>query len=186
MSGETESNVSGWTTDTLHEFTRQQLDDLRTMLDERYATQTKAIDAAFSAQQLAMQTALTAADRAVQAALQAAERAVTKAEVAAEKRFESMNEFRGQLADQAATFVTRHESELKFDNLALVVNTLERGLSDKRDALSQRIESQASRVDLMQGAKLGFHSGWLYLIGGAGLLGTLTSMAVAIYIATKR
>ncbi len=37
-----------------------QLDDMRRMLQERYETQTKAVDAAFLAQQTAMQTALGA------------------------------------------------------------------------------------------------------------------------------
>ncbi len=75
--------MSDWTVDTL-----------KVMLDERYATQTKAVDAAFLAQQTAMQTALTAAERAVQTALLSAEKAVTKAEVAADKRFDLLNELR--------------------------------------------------------------------------------------------
>lgn len=37
--------------------------------------------------------------------------AVLKAEDASEKRFESVNEFRAQLNDQATTFVTRRELE---------------------------------------------------------------------------
>lgn len=56
-------------------------------------------------------------DRAVQAALNAAEKAVTKAENASEKRFDAVNEFRAQLADQAATFMPRSEAELQFSNL---------------------------------------------------------------------
>lgn len=60
-----------------------QIDSLRTMLNERYETQTKALDAAFRAQQEAMQVALAAA-----------EKAVNKAEVAADKRFELLNELR--------------------------------------------------------------------------------------------
>jgi hypothetical protein len=50
-----------------------------------------------------------AAKEAVQAALVSAEKAVGKAEVATEKRFESVNEFRAQLSDQAAHFSTRDE-----------------------------------------------------------------------------
>jgi len=42
MSGETEREVSGWTTDTLREHMQRQLDDLRRSLDERYLTQTQA------------------------------------------------------------------------------------------------------------------------------------------------
>ena len=56
-------------------------------------------------------------DRAVQAALNAAEKAVTKAETASEKRFDAVNEFRAQLADQAQTFIPRAEAELQFANL---------------------------------------------------------------------
>ena len=121
MSGETESNVSGWTTDTLHlhvlarfvlerDVMQKQLDDLIVMLDERYGTQTKAVDAAFLAQQTAMQTALTAAERAVQTALLSAEKAVGKAELAADKRFEAVNGFREQLNSQASMFITRAEA----------------------------------------------------------------------------
>lgn len=58
MPGETEDRVSAWTTDTLHMYMQRQLDDMRRMLDERYATQTKAVDAAFAAQQLALAAGL--------------------------------------------------------------------------------------------------------------------------------
>jgi len=109
MSGETENAVSGWTTDTLKSYMEAQITSLRSALDERYATQTKATDAAFVAQQTAMRTAFDAADKAVQAALAAAEKAAKKAEDAADKRFDAVNEFRGQLADQAATLLSRVE-----------------------------------------------------------------------------
>jgi hypothetical protein len=48
-------------------------------------------------------------DEATKTALASAEKAVNKAEAAAEKRFEAVNEFRGTLSDQAATFITRTE-----------------------------------------------------------------------------
>ena len=133
MSGETEDSVSGWTVDTLRahferrfydqrEVTHREIDDLRAMLQERYATQTKAVDAAFASQQLAMQTAMTAAETAVGKALESAEKAVVKAETAAEKRFEATNEFRGQLADQASTFMPRQEAE---GSIARVIDRIE-------------------------------------------------------------
>lgn len=52
--------------------TQRQLDDFRNLLDERYTTQTKALDAAFLS----------------------AEKAVSKAETSADKRFELLNELR--------------------------------------------------------------------------------------------
>lgn len=66
MSGEPETAVSGWTVDTLRAHFQRQFDDMQRMLDERYATQVKAVDAAFLAQQTAMQTALSAAEKAVE------------------------------------------------------------------------------------------------------------------------
>jgi hypothetical protein len=47
--------------------------------------------------------------KAIDAALAAAEKAVTKAEVATEKRFDSVNEFRKTLSDQAGSFMQRGE-----------------------------------------------------------------------------
>lgn len=61
---------------------------------------------------------LAAQDKAVQIAMIASEKAVVKAEVAAEKRFEATNEFRGQLADQALTFMPRVEAEQRIGALA--------------------------------------------------------------------
>ena len=74
------------------------VDTLKSLMDERHATQSKALDAAF-----------VAAEKAVQVALESAEKAVSKAELAADKRFESVNEFRATLQDQQGTFVTRVE-----------------------------------------------------------------------------
>ena len=93
---------SPWTVDALQKYTVQRIDDLVMLLDERHQAQSKAIEAAFMAQQSAMRTAFDAADKAVQAALTAVEKASDRAEAASDKRFESVNEFPGQLADQAA------------------------------------------------------------------------------------
>lgn len=75
--------AGGWTLDTLREHFQRQHEDLRSMLDERYRTQTDAVRAAFAAQETA-----------VNAALLSQEKAVVKAEVAADKRFDLLNELR--------------------------------------------------------------------------------------------
>jgi hypothetical protein len=152
VSGETEASVSGWTVDTLREYIMQRLTDMRGMLDERYATQTKALDAAFLAQQTAMRTALEAAEKAVQAALVSAGTAVVKAEVAAEKRFESVNEFRAQLTDQAATFVSRVENDTRLGALAEKLDTETKRNSTTINEVELRL---TSRLDLMTGRATG-------------------------------
>jgi len=144
--GETGEDVSGWTVDTLAVFLQRQLDDMRVMLNERYSTQTKAVDAAFVAQQTAMQTALTAAERAVATAMLAAEKAVDKAEDAAAKRFEAVNEFRGQLADQAASFMPRLEANARVD------------------ALENQIGELKERLDKSQGRSVGLDKAWGYIV----------------------
>lgn len=69
----------------------------------------KVLEAVCNERERASNQRFESQDRAVSAALAAAEKAVAKAEIAAEKRFDAVNEFRGQLKDQAATFVTRTE-----------------------------------------------------------------------------
>jgi hypothetical protein len=58
-------------------------------------------------------------------ALEAADKAVTKAEVAAEKRFDALNEIRGQLADQIARFVPREVVDATLSQMEQRLNTLE-------------------------------------------------------------
>ncbi len=78
----------------------------------------------FDAQQKAVQDALQAAEKAVSAALANADRAVLKAESAAEKRFESVNEFRNTLSDQATLLLTRAEAEARFNAISDKMGTL--------------------------------------------------------------
>jgi predicted lysophospholipase L1 biosynthesis ABC-type transport system permease subunit len=93
---------SGWTIDTAH----QHLLDLITANDRRY--EQRFIDS----------------KEAVQAALVAADRATSKAEESQEKRNEGMNEFRGQLKDQAGTFITRTELYAALVAMAAVVTAI--------------------------------------------------------------
>jgi hypothetical protein len=137
VSGETEENVSGWTVDTLRLSLEAQISHMRFMLQERYETQTKAVEAAFRAQETAMAAALTSAEKAVQTALAAAEKAVVKAEIAAEKRFDGANEFRGQMNDMIATLMPRREAEQRIDQL-----------HEKNTTTAVRLESLTTRGEL--------------------------------------
>ena len=74
------------------------------------------------------------------------------------------NEFRGQLSDQQATFITRTEALSR-----------DQANADKTDAL-------AARADRTEGRSGGLNSGWGYLIGAIGLLATI----IMIFFALKR
>jgi len=134
--------------------------DLR--YQQRFDAAGAAVQAAFTAQQTATQTALTAAEKAVAAALAAADRAVSKAELAYEKRFESVNEFRATLTDQATKFASKAEVELANANLLDKIDG-PLGVARRFDAFMGRNlgmeESHKTNVSTNQwvvGALLGF------------------------------
>ena len=137
MSGETEKAPSGWTTDTLKEY-----------VDQRFRDGEKSVEAA-----------VAASDKATSVAMTAEQRAVAKAEAASEKRFESVNEFRQTLTDQAATFMPRSEAQ--------VLN----------QALAEKVDLQAARLDKLEGRSAGI--GWTgaLIVGGIGILGTIIIIA---------
>ena len=141
MSGETEDQVSGWTTDTLHAHLNGRIADQRAYFEARLAALTGLLDERHHAQ-----------SQAVAAALLSAEKAVGKAETAAEKRFDAVNEFRAQLADQASTFMPRSESEAR------------------ASALAEKVDALDKRLDKAEGRTSGSTATWGYLVAGVGLL----------------
>jgi hypothetical protein len=78
-------------------------------LQELMEAKIVALDRVTDAKFVTLRTLLDSQAEKVALALDSADKAVTKAETAAEKRFESVNEFRGQLTDQAAVFISRPE-----------------------------------------------------------------------------
>jgi hypothetical protein len=137
-----------WTVEMLREYLQRQIDDLRMMLDERYATQTKALDAAFASQQIATQTAILSQERAVQTAMSASEKAVAKAETAAEKRFEALNEFRGAVQDIVSQQMPRGEAEARFTILGEKISELKTvAAGSDGSAAGSRVTRTEARLD---------------------------------------
>jgi len=66
--------------------------------------------ALINAQREDLSRAIRDTQETAKAALAASEKAIEKAERANEKRFESVNEFRATLTDQAARFITRKDA----------------------------------------------------------------------------
>lgn len=109
-----------------------------------------------------------ATDKAMSAALAAAQAAVTKAEVANEKRFESVNEFRAQLADQTRDLLTRREYEANHAALMRRMEVVEKIAA--RD--SGMAAGDADRRERSQ---------WS-LTTGLAALGVLISLVVAVVV----
>jgi hypothetical protein len=121
---------------------------LREYVDMRFAAAEAAVDKALSAANKALEVrtetldrefrehleqvrhenalAFHNADKAVQAALASAEKAVNKAETADNKRFDSVNEFRSTLSDQAAQLMPRAESEIRMTAMHAKMDSMQR------------------------------------------------------------
>lgn len=99
-----------------------------------------------------------AAENSVAAALSAADRAVAKAEAASERRFDSVNEFRSTLADQARLLMPRSETEQALH-----------AINDKLDTLSARLNQRDDRGS-------GRGEIWAYLTGAVGIFALVVSI----------
>ena len=110
---------------------------------QRFEAQQKAVDAALASAEKAVAAALVAQDKATaaafaaqgkatDAAFAAANEAVKTAQQANDKRLDSVNEFRGQLRDQAGTLATRAEVEVQFKSMGDKLNELSKGLTEMR------------------------------------------------------
>jgi len=111
----------------------------------------KRVDQRFEQNDKALQAALLAAKEAVAAALTAAKEAVDKAETAAGKRFEATNEFRGQLSDQAAQFMSREVADAQFRELRNLVSELQRRTDIAEGKLSGGRETNANLYAFVAG-----------------------------------
>lgn len=89
------------------------------------------------------------------------DRAVQKLETATEKRFEGVNEFRAQLADQQRTLMPRQESELR-------MNAQDRVIDDLR-----------IRLTTLEGRRAGVVGGWGWAVA-------VVMLAFAVYAVLTR
>lgn len=143
--------VSGWTVDTLHSNFIVAVGNLRTMMDER----DKRYEQRFLAQEQAVKIALDAVtrefhehllqvERETRAAFESSEKAILKAENASEKRFESVNEFRAQLAAQARDLMPRLETEQRMDSMTKELNTLTDRINQNTGRVAEESRRQAN------------------------------------------
>lgn len=87
----------------------RRFEELDRRYQDRFLAQEQAMSTALIAADKAVAAALIAAEKAVATALEAAARSADKLSEATAERFASVNEFRGQLADQTAQFPSRSD-----------------------------------------------------------------------------
>lgn len=151
-------------TDTGHVWRgpRDDVGTLRAELLAMFQEHDRRYEQRFIAQQEAIQAALLAQKEAVNAALVAADRAVIKAETASEKRFQGVNEFLGQLSDQAQTFLPRQEAGARFD------------------AITEKIDGISKVLATLDGRDKGVTSSWAFATALIGMLLGLAGIALGL------
>lgn len=130
MSGETERNISGWTTDTLKDHLSALIGVTETRLEAADQAAELRNEQRFIAQQQAIKDALISQKEAVAAALVAAEKAVLVAETNSEKWRDNSNEWRGAMNDRERTLMPRAEAEARY-----------KSIDDKQEAVAARMEA---------------------------------------------
>jgi len=107
--------LSDWTVRTLHEHVQRMIEAEHRWIEAKLAAVVDAMEAMHLA----------------------SDKALSKAEHASEKRFESVNEFRGQLSDQINRFLTKSEYEAHHIDLERRTLAIERFVSENRGQLSR-------------------------------------------------
>jgi hypothetical protein len=123
------------------------------------------------------------AAEAVRLAMNAAEKAVEKAEAATNKRFESVNEFRAQMADMQATFARMDMVESRFVTLSSKVSASAREdvMESRFNAVQRRLDDFATWQNTMVGRSSGIQAGWAWIVGGITVVATVASTAAVLF-----
>lgn len=136
----------------------QRFDGIDKSLDDAV----RAVKEALASANSGTDKALNSANTAIAVAMSASEKAREKAELAADKRFDAVNEFRGQLADQQITFVRKSEVDIRFV------------------ALEEKLDLAFAQLQISRGRETGVSAVWAglgvvaaILLSAAGLIVTL-------------
>jgi bisphosphoglycerate-dependent phosphoglycerate mutase len=156
--GKFKSDPTALTTDALH----REIAQLRELMDERDRRYREVMDER---------------DKRYYDRFEAQDKAVLKAETATEKRFESVNEFRAQLADQSNQFMPRGEYTVQHVSLDEKVNLLASRVDEKVNLVAARVSEVDSRVSAVEQKKVGSVESRQGIYAAAGFILVLLTIA---------
>lgn len=142
--------------------------------DKRYATEFIKLNTVSTMMTDHQALALAATKEAVSVAMSASEKAVAKAEASAEKRFESINEFRGQLADQQVTFA-------RSDLVTQRTDGLEKKMDETARALEVRMVDNKDRITTMEASAAATARMFGLIATGVGIVAAVIGAVVAVF-----
>ena len=119
------------------------------------------------------ETLLKERDLRVSQQFDALDKAVNKAEIATEKRFESVNEFRGQLNDQSRSLMPRPETE------ALIKSMNERNEAEHQ-SMNDKVQALSTTIEKTNNQKAGGGLMLAYVVSGISLLIAIVTLIMKI------
>lgn len=143
-------------------------------MDKRYAAEFIKIGTIGTMMTEQQALALAATKESTTLAMSASEKAVAKAEMSAEKRFEAVNEFRSQLADQQATFARSDLVNQRTDGLEKKIDEIARGLES-------RISDSKDRVTTMEASAAATGRMFGFIATGVGIVAAIIGAVVAVF-----
>jgi chromosome segregation ATPase len=130
---------------------REYFDAVMRERDERYAQHFEMLRQLCEAQQRELQSALASLDRQIQ-----------RSEETTERRFDAVNTAR-RVGDDAARLMMPRSEAVQRDQ-----------------ALDDKIQALAARLDRSDGRSRGLNAGWAYLIAAIGMLASIVTAVYAI------
>ena len=103
MVGETKSDISGWTVDTLKAYVERLFEEHDRRYEQRFAAQQQSL----------------------KDALESSSRAVDKAEGIAEKWRQNANEWRAAMSDRDKAYLTKEAADIKFISIDKIINDIQ-------------------------------------------------------------
>jgi predicted phage tail protein len=160
-----------WTVETLLVYWKDRHVDLQLQMEQRFAAQKDALEGSIKAQQ-----------DAINAALETVRQANEKTERAVALRFQSVNEFRQTLSDQASLFITRTEAEAAISRNAERIQDITLAmheLADKKDLITayERVDARLLSVEKSitnrEGRGSGLAAGWGYIATAVAIIASV-------------
>ena len=129
---------------------------IRDLLNER----DRRVSEQFEAQKAAVFAALSAQEKMTAAAFASAEKAIDKAEAGQKSYNERSNEFRGQLDDQAKTFIPRNEADSRDERTREAIEATRKEMGMLRDEIRREVADLRKTRDESSGKGQGLTTVW--------------------------
>jgi hypothetical protein len=149
---------------------------IRDLLNER----DRRVTEQFEAQKAAVFAALSAQEKMTAAAFASAEKAIDKAEAGQTSYNERSNEFRGQLDDQAKTFIPRNEADSRDERTRESIEATRKEMGVLRDEIRREVADLRKTRDESSGKGQGFTALWTMAVAFISIV--LAGIAVILSV----